>query len=253
MFSSISLFCYLNQSWAAGWIHSHCDVFAPPFLASLKSKSTFHCSFSRIFESKDNSEAESEDEAKSDDEAEDTEAANGNPDKKRAYVETTCKLDGKTIRIQINKAGAPAETKIGKCRTCHQEFANAKQLRHHVRNRPPTCSPSPPHEWEHVDASSGSLWKQLPYRNWRTFRNQAYACGPMSKDNSTRYWQCILYQLQGCTGTLIISNDDRVMKYRPCNLNHFEYNVESTGTLNCQTMRLVSDFVLHPMPDLSLL
>ena len=30
MFSSISLFCYLNQSWAAGWIHSHCDVFAPP-------------------------------------------------------------------------------------------------------------------------------------------------------------------------------------------------------------------------------
>ena len=90
----------------------------PPFLASLKSKSTFHCSISRICESKDKSEAEYNDEA------EDTEATNDNSGKKRAYAET--KHGDKTIKIRINKLGATTvQKRIDKCkcdvpaRVCH--------------------------------------------------------------------------------------------------------------------------------------
>ena len=243
MFGSISLFCYLDRSCDAGWIHSHCNVFAPPFLASLKSKSTFHCSISRICESKDKSEAEYNDEA------EDTEATNDNSGKKRAYAET--KHGDKTIKIRINKLGATTvQKRIDKCKCdfCHQEFVMAEELRRHITNRPPTCRPPPPSKFMPVDAPSEVT--KHPERNWILFRKQAYTRARNMKNYEE--WRCITTVYQGCAGGLKISKN-RVTQFRPCNIDHHEYNLNSTGTQNCQRIGLVSDFLLYPMPTFSLL
>ena len=129
-----------------------------------------------------------------------------------------------------------------KCHTCHQEFANSTELRRHIGNRPPTCRPPPPNEWTLVDASSkgGNLGRKHPNRNWFLFRKQAYTRGI----NRGMYmqWHCITKQQQGCWGSLKISKDDRVTQVHPCHINHFEYNLESTSTQNCQMIRLVSIF-----------
>ena len=89
MFSSISLFYYLDRSWDTVLIHSHCNVVAPPLQASLKSKPTFHCSLSRQFESED--------------ESDDTAAAKDNSGKKGPMSRQHASLMAKRLEFKSTK------------------------------------------------------------------------------------------------------------------------------------------------------
>ena len=168
---------------------------------------------------------------------------------KRAYAET--KHGDKTIKIRINKLGATTvQKRIDKCKCdfCKQEFVMAEELRRHIVNRPPTCRPPPPSKFMPVDAPSEVT--KHPERNWILFRKQAYTRARNMKNYEE--WRCITTVYQGCAGGLKISKN-RVTQFRPCNIDHHEYNLNSTGTQNCQRIGLVSDFLLYPMPTFSLL